>query len=93
MKDQKKEPEEKLHKLIVELHVKYAPDKGEVNSILKDLKTSLQKNLISMPPWGLKLKIECRECGFICEVNPRKKNKLNWFCRHCGKVILYDILG
>jgi ribosomal protein S27E len=93
MKDQKKEPEEKLHKIIIELQVKYAPDKGEVRSILKDLKISLAKNLISMPTWGMKLKIECRECGFIQIVNPNQKKKLNWFCRHCGKVILYDILG
>jgi ribosomal protein S27E len=90
MSDQKKE---KLHKLFLELSLKYAPDKGEVRELLKAVETTLKKLGVSAPVWGVKLKIECPDCKYVTTVNPHQKNKIKWYCRNCGKVIVYDILG
>jgi hypothetical protein len=94
MVDQKiDQNKDKLRKLKIELSLKYTPDKGEVISIIKELKLSLKKHLIDVPPWGFKIILVCVNCDFETVVNPLQGNKLKWFCRSCGNVILYDILG
>lgn len=68
----------------------YAPDRGELDSMLDGIKKIIIRHLI--PIWGVKVIIECPKCNYETEINPSKK-KANWYCRNCGAVILFDNLG
>lgn len=91
------EDKTKRHKTPVKISLVYwsrfKPDCGELEDIVKDLETSLKKHLINVSPWGVRVDIECPDCKFVTTINPARKNKVEWFCRNCGKGIVYDILG
>lgn len=88
----KKEKDHLTRKVSFEIHFPYTPEKGELAGIAKDLKKSIARHLINIPKNDIICLVECK-CGFQTHVNCEQFIKSEWFCRNCGKVIVYEILG
>jgi ribosomal protein S27E len=64
------------------------PSRWEINSIKLRCKNEVKRTLLNV--LSMEVNIKCQTCGFITTCNPASHNKIRWYCRSCGHVILYD---
>jgi ribosomal protein S27E len=72
----------------LKITVKGFPSRWEMNS-LKIKTTNIIKRLL-LNILSMEIIIECQSCGFKTTCNPNSHNKVRWYCRSCGHVILYE---